>query len=191
MCAKNVFEEAPPARFNLHGGIYGGTESKPVRQGTVDDCYVKCMVCGRRFHVVHPNHLERHGLTVEEYLSIFSDAKIYSERYLKSLKRNYWKGIGKRREKVCVSCGTLFTTYSSKKVRCDLCQRLHRLETKRLRERLRRRSGKGVKQVLGTRGQSVNLRILPNGKVAAAYWLERNSSIREVTVATEESNSRS
>ena len=185
MCAKNVFEEALTARLNLHNGIHGGTESKPVRQGTCDDSYVKCMVCGRMFYVVHPNHLERHGLTVKEYLSMFSDVKVYSERYLKSLKRNYWKGIGRRREKVCVSCGTSFTTYSSKKVRCDLCQRLYRLETKRRRERLRRRSGKGVKQVLGTRGQSVNLRILPNGKVVAADWLERNSNLKEVSIPTE------
>ncbi|MFQ6095199.1 MAG: hypothetical protein ACE5NN_03540, partial [Candidatus Bathyarchaeia archaeon] len=47
-------------------------------------------------------------------------------------------------------------------------------KAKKSRERLRRRSWKGVKQTLGTKGSSVNLRVLRNGRVAAAVWLEMN-----------------
>jgi len=167
MCAKDVFEEALPARAGLNRDIHGRA---------VDDGYVKCMVCGRKLHVVHPNHLKRHGLTVEEYLSRFPDADLYSESYLKSLRGNYWRGLGRKREKVCVDCGAHFTTRAPNKVRCGLCQRMHRLKAKKSRERLRRRSWKGVKQTLGTKGPSVNLKVLPNGRVAAAVWLEKNCS---------------
>jgi DNA-directed RNA polymerase subunit RPC12/RpoP len=150
---------------------------EPAREGWSGNGgrYVKCMVCGRRLHVVHLNHLRRHGLTVEEYLSMFPNAKIYSNHYIQSLKKRYWKTIGRKKKRVCVDCGATFTTHAHNKIRCNLCQRIRELEAKKSRERLRRSSWKGVKQILGTKGPSVNFRILPNGRVAAAVWLERNS----------------
>ncbi|RLE91346.1 MAG: hypothetical protein DRN04_13010 [Thermoprotei archaeon] len=30
------------------------------------DSYVKCLVCGAKLRQVHPNHLAKHNLTVEE-----------------------------------------------------------------------------------------------------------------------------
>ncbi|MEM3464192.1 MAG: hypothetical protein QXL91_04950 [Candidatus Bathyarchaeia archaeon] len=144
------------------------------------ECYLKCMVCGRKLRVVHSNHLMRHGLTVENYTSMFPEAKIYSERYVRSLKRNFWKGVGKRRNRRCVECGSKFTTNSPNKVRCDLCQRIHRLETLKRRERMRRKFRKAQRQILGTKDQSTCLKVLPNGRVAGALWLEKRVGGKKV-----------
>ena len=163
MC-ENVAEETLSTWADRHSN----------REGWESDCHLKCMVCGKRLRIVHSNHLERHSLTIEQYLSRFPGAKVYSERYIQSLKRNFWKRIGKRRERICVNCGATFTTHSPNKVRCDLCQRVYRLEALKHRERLRRRSWKGVKQIMGTKGESINLKVLRSGRVAAAVWLEKN-----------------
>lgn len=172
MRVKNVVEETPSATFGLHRSVRRGKEVED--RGETGDCYVKCMVCGRRLHVVHTNHLKKHGLTIEQYRSKFPRAKIYSDRYIRSLKKRYCKTIGRKRVKTCVNCGAAFATNAPNKFMCDLCQRKHKLESGRSRERLRRRSWRGVKQTLGTKGPSVNLTVLPNGRVAAAVWLEKH-----------------
>lgn len=164
MQAENFVEETPSAWLD---------QSRTCEVKSGDECYLKCMVCGKKLRIVHSNHLGKHGLTVEQYLSMFAGARVYSERYVQSLRRNYWKSIGRIRERKCIDCGLTFTTNSPNKIRCDLCQRIHRLETLKRRERMRRRFGKAQRQILGTKGWSTCLKVLPNGRVAAALWLEK------------------
>jgi hypothetical protein len=159
---RKIVEATPSTRKGLNVDGLGGED------------YLKCMVCGKKMRVVHSNHLERHGLTVDQYLSMFPGAKVYSGSYIESVKRNFWTGVGRVRVRRCIRCGLTFTTRSPNKVRCNLCQRIHRLESLRLRERLRRRFGKAQRQILGTKGGATDLKVLGNGRVAAALWLERN-----------------
>ena len=170
MQAENLVEETPSVLL----------ENQKCEETGEVECYLKCMVCGKRLRIIHSNHLERHGLTVEQYTRMFPQAKIYSERYIQSLKRNFWRGVGKRRKRRCIDCGSTFSTNSPNKVRCNLCQRIHRLETLKLRERMRRRSGKAQRQILGTKGWTTNLKVLPNGRVAAALWLEKRRNGKRI-----------
>ena len=71
-----------------------------------------------------------------------------------------------------MNCSKIFVIYSPNKIRCDACQRTYKLETKKRRERLRRRNYRGLDQILGSGDKSTYLTILPNGRILGAVWLE-------------------
>ncbi len=137
------------------------------------DSYVKCLVCGAKLRQVHPNHLAKHNLTVEEYLQKFPYAKLISKDYSEELSERYRQNLGKERLKVCIDCNRTFITYSHNKLRCPTCQRKYRLNTLRNRERMRRRSGKALNQILGTGDKTTYLTTLSDGRILGWVWLQK------------------
>lgn len=100
------------------------------------DSYVKCLICGARLRQVETNHLAKHSLTISEYMERFPQAELISGDYHEELSKRYRRTLGRQREKVCIACSKPFVTYAPNKKRCDLCQRIYKLETMKERERL-------------------------------------------------------
>jgi len=136
------------------------------------ESYVKCLICGAKLRQIHSNHLAKHNMTIEDYMERFPNAQLISRDYHEELSRRYKRSLGRKREKVCVDCSKIFVTYSPNKIRCDACQRMYKLETKKRRERLRRRNYRGLDQILGSGDKSTCLTILPNGRILGVVWLE-------------------
>ena len=137
--------------------------------------FVECMECNGRFKGITPNHVKRHGLTVEQYRQRHPTAKMVSDLWIE---RHAEKARNRVFHRKCRKCGITFRTGCTCAYYCPKCQRVRRVYRKRQVGLLsaRRRINSGRLYESGTFTCKWYLEIV-DGRVRGAVLLENHKAI--------------